>query len=800
MRFFSSFTFIIWSTFLFSQDLSLSGSLRGDDNSAIPYATLILKQQADSSVVKVDMSDGNGNFKLPGLVSGNYLLEVQSMGYQTYQQKLPRLSEDYRLPLIMLKTSSQNLEEVNVTAQKTLVEVKPDRTVFNVSSSFSATGTNGQELLRKAPGIMIDNNDNIILEGKSGVLFYVNDKPLQLAGEDLNNYLRNLQAEQIESVELITQPSSKYEAAGTAGIINIILKKDLRFGTNGTLASSYTYGKYGRWNNSLSLNHRKRKFNAFLNYGNNLDQSLNFFEMTREQSGLEIDQSTNTVRDGFSQNMRTGFDYYASNNSIFGLVLNGSLTESESNSDGRTQIGPQNSDTVNQILRSANVDDNTTRNLFVNANYRYSDSASHKFGVDLDYGYYEGRRLTYQPNFYYDADQSQLLSSVIYRMRAPLDIRILSAKADYEFNLWKAAFAFGGKISQVNTENSFLFYNVINDQDDFDNNRSNDFNYDEQITAGYINYSREFGRLSLQAGLRAEHTLSEGLLQYRNGQEDSLVKRSYLNWFPSAGLTYKLNKINSLALTFSRRILRPDYQVLNPFQYVLNELSLRQGNPFLQPQYINNIKLSHTYKYSLTTSFTYSYISDFFAQVTDTLDERRGFLTTLNVADQQIISFTVSYPFKITSWWDVYLNVNAYHNSFIANNPSFTPLSQNTLSLFGQNTFSLPQEWKLQVSGWFNTPSIWGGTFRTKSMGSLDLSLQKRFLDNKLSLRVALNDVLFTSFWRADSEFNGLQMTGRGGRDSRQIAVSLSYNFGNNKIKRINEHKGGLDQESERLN
>lgn len=783
-----------------AQNIDLSGSIRGNDNSAVPYATLMLKYQADSSLAKVDMSDANGNYKLVGLSAGDYFLEVQSIGYQNSNTAVPNLTASMRLPLIVLQAASQNLDEVTVQASKALVEVKADRTVFNVSSSLSATGTNGQELLRKAPGVMLDNNNNVILEGKSGVIFYVDDKPLQLAGEDLQNYLRNLQAEQIESVELITQPSSKYEAAGTAGIINIKLKKDMRFGTNGTVASSYTYGKYGRWNNSLNLNHRKRKFNSFLNYSSNLAETYNFFEMTREQSGLEIDQSTNTIGDGFSQNLRTGLDYYASKNSILGLVINGSLNNETNTSDGYSTIRSQQGNAVDQILRSANIDDVSTKNLFVNANYRYSDSTDHKFGLDLDYGYYEGRRTTFQPNYYYSTEPQTLLSEVIYRMRAPLDINILSAKADYEFTMWNAAFALGSKISQVNTQNSFLFFNVQNGADDFNNDRSNDFNYDERVTAAYVNYSQEFEKFGLQLGLRAEHTLSEGLLQYRNSQSDSLVKRSYLNWFPSGGLTYQLNKTNSLALTYSRRILRPDYQALNPFLYVLNELSFRKGNPFLQPQYINNLKLSHTFNYSLTTSISYSYINDFFAQVTDTLDERRGFITPLNVADQRIISLNVSYPFKLAKWWEVYVNVNAYHSAYIANNPAFTPLEQTTLSIYGQNTFSLPREWKFQLSGWFNTPSIWGGTFRTKSMGSLDLSLQKRFFNNSLSLRLAFNDVLFTSFWRADSEFNGLQMTGRGGRDSRQIALSLSYNFGNNKIKRINEHKGGLDQESERLN
>ncbi len=793
------FTFSCLAVSSQAQNLVLNGSVRSTGNEAVPYATVMLHVAADSSLAKVEMSDGNGNFRLRGLAANQYYLAIQSMGYRTHTSAAFELNENTTLPIVALQPATENLDEVTVQATKATLEVLPDKTVFNVSSSLAATGTNGIELLRKAPGLVIDNNDNIILEGKSGVQFYVNGKPLQLAGEDLSNYLKNLQADQIEAIELITQPSSKYDAAGSAGIVNIRLKKDLRFGTNGTLTSGYTYGKYGRWNNSLSLNHRNRKLNFYGNYGNNLYKYYNFIDLYRQQAGIIYDSRSATVAEGLSQNLQAGMDYFATSRSTFGITATGSLRKDDPVNNGRTIISFEGADTVQKILVSQNVTDVFNRNLFLNANYRFEDTSGHSLSLDLDYGIYEANRDSYQPNAYYSGNEEVLLLERNYRMNTPLQIHIMSAKTDYEFTVLETVTGVGAKISKVSTDNRFEFYNVSGNSTTFNNDRSNNFGYEEQVSAGYVNLARSFNKVKVQLGLRAEHTLSEGLLSYFNNNNDSLVAREYLDWFPSGGVTYDLNKSNNLSLTYSRRITRPNYEHLNPFEYVLDELSFRKGNPFLQPQYTNNLRLGHTFKYTLNTALTYSYVQDFFAQVTDTIGGNRNYLTTRNVADQQVISLSVSYPFKVKEWWEVYLSVNAYQSIFTANAPEFVPIERKTLSLYGQNTLKLPGEWSLQVSGWFNTPSIWGGTFRTKSMGSLDLSLQKRFLDDKLSLRLAFRDILYTTPWVADVEYSALTTHGRGGHDSRQVSLSLSYNFGNQKLKAVKLREGGLDQESDRL-
>ena len=345
----------------------------------------------------------------------------------------------------------------------------------------------------------------------------------------------------------------------------------------------------------------------------------------------------------------------------------------------------------------------------------------------------------------------------------------------------------------------FDFFDRVNGQDVINEERTNDFNYDEQINAAYVNFNRKFEKFSFQAGLRVEQTKSDGILTALQEAQNDRVKRDYTNWFPSGGLTYQMNEKNAFALTYSKRVQRPNYQSLNPFEYKIDELSFRRGNPFLQPQYTDNVKLSHTYKYTLNTSISYSFIKDFFAQVTEAEGEDQNFINQRNVANQKVINLGVSYPTRFNDWWSVYVSVNAYRSIYEATNEDFVSTSQNTLSFYAQNTFKLPKGFRAEVSGWYSSPSVWGGTYQTKSLGSLNLAIQKKFFDDKLTARLAFNDVLYTSPWKGDTQFGVLSINGSGGNDSRQIRFNLSYNFGRNEIKKARNRDTGLEDEKNRI-
>ena len=800
-KFLTSALSLSFTVNLFAQTFTIKGLAKSENNEAVPFATVAVFKAQDSTLVKADIADANGGFKLSNMPSGKFYLHINSVGFQKFISNIFEVNDkDVDLPPSVLKAETRELNEFVVKSSQPMVEVLADKTVFNVQSSLSATGTTGFELLRKAPGVIIDNGENIILEGKTGVLIYIDGKPSVLSGQDLTNFLKTLQASDIEAIEIITQPSSKYDAAGNAGILNIRLKKDKRFGTNGTLTLGAAYSIYGKYNSSISLNNRNKKTNFFANYSNRLGKTRSFMDMYRQQNDVIYDLKTVNVNDAASHNIKTGMDVFINNKSTFGVILNGNFNNGNSINNSRTPITRMTENAPNQVLVAQSISDYDSKNIYLNTNYRFADTLGHVFNVDADYGFYDSKRLNDQPNTYFNGSETVKLYERIYQMNTPTNISILTFKTDYEQNFLKGKLGIGLKLSHVKTDNTFDFFDFVNGEKTPNQDRSNQFVYSENINAGYLNYNKTWGKVNFQGGLRVEHTVSDGNLTSTQANKDNRVKRNYVNLFPSGGLTYALNTNNSLGLTYSRRIERPNYKSLNPFEWKTDELSYSKGNAFLKPQYTDNIKLSNTYKYTLTTSISYSYIRDFFAQITDTIEGTRNFLMEQNIANQRVINIGISYPFQVAKWWDVFISIDAYSSSFEATNEKYVPITRTTASMYGQNTFTLPRKWKMEVSGWFSTPSVWGGTYLAKSLGSLDIAFQKKIFKERISARLAFSDVFFTSYWRGDMQFGDLKIGGKGGWESRQIRLNLSYNFGNNQVKSARNRNTGLEDEKGRIN
>lgn len=783
-----------------AQNLKIEGIFTEANKEPVPFTPVALMRNADASLVKALPTDENGKFAFTNLTAGEYYITTSYVGFKNFKSQVINLStQNIALEAFVLEKQSTELKEVTMVAQKQLVEVLADKTVFNVQGTLNATGTNGFELLRKAPGVVVDNNDNLIVEGKNGVQVFIDGKLSVLTGQDLVNYLKTIQSADIEAIEIITQPSSKYDAAGTAGIINIKFKKNKNLGTNGSVGLGYAYGQFSKYNGSLSLNHRNKHFNVFTNYSTRIGQNWNFMNLNRTQQGILYAQSSEFVNDDQNHNLKAGVDFFASKKSTFGVLFSANISDVEARMNARTPITQISNDQLQQVLIAQSNTDMNFSNLTGNLNYRFADTLGHTFNVDLDVARYDNKRYNEQPNTLYNPSESQVLAVTNYAMDTPIQINIASVKADYEQKLWGGKLGLGVKSSIVSTDNSFMFYNVADNKKILDNRRSNDFFYKENINAGYVNYNYKWKKVNIQAGLRVENTVSEGKLINVLQNNDSIVKRNYTNLFPSAGLTYNAHKDHVLALTYSKRIERPNYQILNPFRRQMDTLSFRAGNAYLRPQYIDNLKLSHTFKYSLTTAISYSFIQDFFAQITEALPNGQSSIMEQNVATQEVWNLSVAYPFNVTKWWSVYTNINLSYNAFKGKNSNFVALSQTTFNLYGQNTFNLPKGLKFEVSGWFNSPSIWGGTYLTKSLGSLDLALQKNFMKDKLNVRLSVSDIFFTSPWRGSMQFGDLKIQGGGGWESRQGRLNLTYNFGGKDVKGSRRRNTGIDDENNRL-
>jgi hypothetical protein len=788
----------------------ISGSVKDQQGKALDKTTVSLLLAKDSSTAKLAVTGDDGRFTFAETASGNYLVSVSHVGYMpSYSKPFEYSGADMEVPSIQMMKTEGTLEAVTVTSQKPMVEVKADKMIVNVEGTINAVGNDALELLRKSPGVMVDKDENLSLAGKNGVQVFIDGKPSPLAGADLANYLKSLQSAQIESFEIITNPSARYEAAGNAGIINIRLKKNKSFGTNGTINGGYNIGTYAKFNGGGSLNHRNNKVNLFGNYNYNQGLNVSNFNMYREQADSIFNQTNRMLNRNKGHNFKGGVDYFINPKSTIGAIVNGNISTTQMNSNGPMSIASKQTGEVDRILVARSDNDMERTNMNFNINYRYAQTGGSELNVDADYGFFNIRSNQFQPNDYTDPEGNFLYSNV-YRMIAPTDIDIYSIKVDYEQNFQKGRLAYGGKVGYVNTDNNFNRYDVIGNSETLDKDRSNRFEYKENINAGYVNYNRAFKGFMIQGGLRVENTHSEGLstgLKWNSTESkyepyDSTLDRNYTDLFPSAAVTFNKNPMSQISVTYSRRIDRPAYQDLNPFEFKLNDYTFMKGNTQLRPQYTNSFGVTHTYKYKLNTSLNYSHVKDIFTQLPDTTEKSKAFMTKRNLATQDIVSLTVSYPFQY-KWYSFFANVNTYYSKYKADfggGDRVINLDVVALSYFMQNSFKLGKGYTAEVSGFYNTPTIWQGTFKMQSMYSIDGGVQKTLFGGKGTVKATVSDIFRTLKFKGETTFTGTYAEAGGRWESRQFKINFSYRFGSMQVKAARQRKTGAEDESKRAN
>jgi iron complex outermembrane recepter protein len=783
----------------------LTGQVVSTDSARAMAATVSVHRSADSALVKSTLCDEKGRFEITNLSSGEYFLSVSALGHKAYRSAGFALQPGawHKADPIKLTQTSKELAGVVVTSKKPMFEVKADKTIFNVEQSINAQGSNALELLQKSPGVQVDNNENISMKGKTGVRIYVDGRMMQLDARELADYLKNINSNDIEAIEMVPNPSAKYDASGNAGVINIKLKKNKKYGTNGSANLGLVQGVTPKGNGSINLNHRNKKINAFGNIGGNIGKYHNTIDLYRIQSDTIYDQASTMHNLRQSANAKAGIDYFINGKHTVGFMGTVNAGQNINKTNTVTQIGAAGNNATDKSLLAQNLQTSYRTNANLNFNYRYADTLGRELNLDADYGLFRGVGHSTQPNFYVDKLGAPI-SNFTYRNNTPTDIDIYTLKADYTQNAWKGNLGYGAKIAHVKTANAFEFFQDVNSLPVLDFGKSNRFKYLETVGAAYANYSRNFSKgWSAQAGLRAEHTQSEGTLTRLDGavQTDGYVKRKYLDFFPSAALSWMVNKTNSLSINYSRRIDRPTYQDLNPFENKLDELTYQKGNAFLRPQYTNNVEMTHTFKGFLNTTVGYSHVKDFATEITDTANGNATFIQKRNVAKQQIFSASLSSPLPINKWWNGFASLWFNYQLFEGQFENGTLKRQLPMyGLYMQHTFNLGKKGSMaELSGWFNGPGIWGGTWETKPMGGFDVGFQQPLLKKKATVKVSVTDVLFTQYWRAASDFAGLYIRGEGRNETRTFRLNFTYRFGRSEVKQARQRKTGLESEAERI-
>jgi len=781
---------------LFKTNAQITVAILDSDGKPVPFAVVSLVHAKDSSLIKVSLTDTLGVARFTETRSNSQLIVTQLIGFVTSYSKLTN-----DMLTVTLPSSEVKLKEFTIAATRSMVEVQADKVVLNVAGTMNASSNDAFELLRKAPGVVIDNNDNIIVQGKQGVRFYVDGRQLPISGADLVAYLKAIPASQIDAIEIITQPSARFDAAGNAGIINIKLKKDLSIGLNGNYAAGGNFGVYPKWNQSVSGNYRNKKVNFFGTYNWNRGRFIDNNHFYREQSDSIFDQrNTNRSVNG-THTAKAGVDWYVNAKNTIGVLYNLSVKDGLNSVESLTPIQQRDAQEPLKYLSAKNIGEEHRQNQNFNLNWAWKDTLNRSAITDLDYGFFDNATYNYLPNTYFAKDLITVLNENNYRMNTPLRIDIASVKTDFSFPFLKGTINTGYKVSHVVTKNRFDFYNVINGVDTLNLKRSNQFNLTETIAAVYAQYVRSFKKWDLQLGLRNEYTRTIGDLISVFPQKDGNVRRKYNNLFPTAGVSFKLNQKNSLGLSLGRRIDRPSYADLNPFESQLDELTYFKGNAFLRPQYTSNVQLTHTYAYVLNTSIGYSYTTNFFTEVTDTTQGNKSFLITRNVGTRNLVNINSSLPFQLTNKWGGFISLGAMHAT---NKGSFGEgrdfvLQRFSWNLYAQQSFLVSKKLSLELSGFYNSPSIWGATFRNREMWGIDGGVKWKILKDKGSLNISVSDIFRSMRWRGISNFSGLYMDASGTWESHQLRLNFTYRFGNENVKDTRNRKTGAEDEINRV-
>ena len=764
-----------------------------------PVTGATVKLLKNDKIINSAVASDKGTATFTNISNGPCKFLVTYTGYK------PQTTSEYLLPgingdTIKLQPLNATLQEVTVTGRTLPVERKQGKAIINVEASVTNTGTTVLEVLEKSPGVTVDRNGGISLNGKPGVLVTIDDKPTYLSGDDLNNLLSSMSSSQVAQIELISNPSAKYDASGNAGVINIKTKKNKNAGFNGTFTTTYGQGVYPKNNNSLVLNYRVGKINTFLNYSMNASKYLTdlyayrkYYDDNKNLTAI-LEQPTYFTGTVFNNTLKTGLDYAVTPRTNVGMTLTGVTIRRDGNNTG-TASWQQQDGTVDSSILTTSVPHNKFKNGAVNLNAKHALSKTQDLSGDLDYLHYhmEGKQ---------DFDNRLIASggyNEVYRSGIPTTIDILSGKLDYTLRPSQSnSLQAGVKSSSSHTDNSAVYENLENQQWVEDYTRSNHFVYRENIQAGYFSYEAKYDRFSFQGGLRYEHT---GYTAHQLGniqQKDSAVSRDYGSLFPSGYLTYKLDSLNSFTLTAGRRTDRPAFQNLNPFYYIINKYTYQTGNPYLLPQYTWNFELSHQYSNFLSTTVSYNYITNYFSQIflSDT-SKTILFYTQGNVGHVYNLGLTATVSVAPVKWWSLDFTAVFNHKQLrgFNGNQYTTEISQ--LSMNCNNQFSFGKGYTGEVSGFYITRARNDVQELLYPTGQLSAGLSKSVFNKKGTFKLSYRDILYTVAMEGFTSFPDATEYFKIKRDSRVLSLSFTYRFG--KSYKVSRHQDGATEEKERV-
>jgi outer membrane receptor protein involved in Fe transport len=776
--------------------------LANDSASVLPQSTVQLLK-ADGQVERTQITDSIGRALFLGLQPGVYSVRVTRIDQIDYVSAEFRIQEAEQANLqVRMQPASQTLGGVSVTARKPMVQFLPDRTVVNVDASISNAGTTVLEMLEKAPGVTSDKDGNISLKGKPGVLILIDGKPTQLAGMDLQNFLSGMSSSQVEKVELMDNPSARYDASGNGGIINIITKRNKQRGFNGNLSLATGYGKLPKNNHALTMNLREGRFNFFLTYSTNISEFMmdmyalrTYFDRDRVPVSL-LNQPYYTEISANSHNLNTGFDFYLNSKTTLGLALNGILLKRRSTSEAQAMwLNPGGG--LDSTIFTNSVNRTDMERAGATFNLRHQFNTNSEISADIDFLQYD---ITNRQLFENRLGQLGGNPDDASRGYIPSSLDVWTGKIDYSRRWKNWSLETGWKTSHVATDNLAEYDQTQGSNWVPDLGKSNHFLYTENIHAVYGNANWTGKRWQVQGGLRYEHTGYQARQLGNAVVKDSSFNRNYGNLFPSVFITWQADSSNSFTIRSGRRIDRPAFQKLNPFTFILNKYTFQQGNPYFQPQFTWNVELSHQFRDMFSTTLSYNLVDDYMSQVfyEDTSTNLIVY-TEGNVGRLRTWGLSFTAQLQPASWWTASLQATGNHKRIEAMLWKLYKAEIYQAQFSINNQFRWKKGWGAELSGFFITRNQNDIQEVLEPTGQLAIGVSKQILKNKGSLRLTFRDVFYTQRMAGLTDFQYVEEYFSLKRDTRVVTLGFTWRFGKAMKQTARRNTGAAGEVMERI-
>ncbi|WP_367754322.1 TonB-dependent receptor [Flavobacterium sp. WC2430] len=735
----------------------------------------------------------DGTFEI-NIKKGFYKIGVSLLGFTDYEKEIA-IENDFDLGTILLKENATNLNEIVIQAKRNTIEQKTDRVVYNLENNVTTVGGDALSAINTAPGVVVQSNVITIL-GKGASRVMIDGRMIELTAEDLNNFLKSISASDIKNIEIISNPPAKYEAEGTGGLINIIMKKGARDSWKNRTTASYDQNKYGIYSlrNNFFFSKNKFRFSASINgktgYKNADEVSEVYFV-----EGLSILKARTKVKDENASG-KLALDYDFSEKTTVGFQYLNTKNNPDFQSDIRIDRYNMQKQLQNYILNTSFADKESSNQTYNVHLITKLDSLNRKLSFDVDYFDYNSKfdRKFVANN--YEADMTFIAINQSGRNISNQDINNFSFKADMEHPLQALQLSYGAKMSFTNSKSDVFYFNTITGSPELDPQQSNRFKYTENNQAVYINGAKKINeKWNFQLGLRLENTKTNGFSENLNQE----TVNNYLKLFPTFYASYNENENNNFSLNYGKRINRPRFDLLNPFRIYISSNSYSEGNPFLKPSFSDNFEFSHSYKEILRTSVFVNVITDGYGVLFTSNPETNTLIVTReNYFKGLNYGIGETYSANFMDWWQ---SENSLYllgsKTNFTNAINATPTNGLEIDLSTNNTFSLSKTAKLQIDFSY-TPPYKQGLYTVGYMSSLNIGFKQDLFNKSVQVAFLANDIFNTSYLKDFvSVVNGVKQVYTNNESNRFVRLSVVYNFGNKKIN-VKDRDFGNQEEKNR--